>query len=314
MKQFFTFFKLCSPSLGLRSSDVSLDRRLTVGSPSGLTAKCTLILCLLMTLGAGNAWGTDYTYRLVISKDDLTDGGKYILLVNNRSTAYNCTTNKSHFKVAGSFSSSATTSGSAVTTTAAASTIKYITLVNVSGNTYKMLDSDGKYMIATAAKSGSGSRADADSYGWTFTGTSGMVPIYQETGKKAHLRCNGATDFRTYANDDNGSVIYLATGCSIIYDGNGKTSGTVPTDAYLYGEGHSVTVKSNSGTLAKTGYTFSGWNTKADGSGDNYAAGSGSFTIPSGKTTITLYAKWTSTGSCTATPTIGDASLNGSFF
>lgn len=76
---------------------------------------------------------------------------------------------------------------------------------------------------------------------------------------------------------------------TVTYDKNGATSGTVPTDATKYVSGTSVTVKSNSGSLAKTGYTFSGWNTKTDGTGDTYAAGSGTFSITSN---TTLYAKW----------------------
>ena len=76
----------------------------------------------------------------------------------------------------------------------------------------------------------------------------------------------------------------------VTYNANGATSGTTPTDATSYTSGTTVTVKSNSGNLAKTGYTFAGWNTKADGTGTTYAAGNGTFTITAN---TTLYAKWT---------------------
>ncbi len=260
----------------------------------------------------GNAWGTTYTYRLVVDKSALVDGKRYILLVNNRTAAYNCTTSSSHFQTGGTFSSSSASAGSVVTTETAASSIKYVTLIRVSGDTYKILDSDGKYMTATAAKSGSGSRADTDDSGWNFTGTSGMVPIYQASGKNAHLRSYSNSSFRTYADDKNGDVIYLATGCSVTYNANGATSGTVPSDTYLYGEGGTVTAKTNSGTLAKTGgYTFSGWNTKADGTGTDIAT-SGTFTIT--KDTV-LYAKWSGGASCDGDADMSSsaASLKGSF-
>jgi uncharacterized repeat protein (TIGR02543 family) len=52
-----------------------------------------------------------------------------------------------------------------------------------------------------------------------------------------------------------------------------------------------VTTLANSGSLLKTGYIFGGWNTEADGTGTNYAAGTGTFNI-TGNTT--LYAKWNS--------------------
>ena len=45
----------------------------------------------------------------------------------------------------------------------------------------------------------------------------------------------------------------------------------------------------NTGSLARTGSTFAGWNTAANGNGTNYAAGS-TFTF---STSTILYAKWT---------------------
>ena len=43
------------------------------------------------------------------------------------------------------------------------------------------------------------------------------------------------------------------------------------------------------GNLVQSGYIFAGWNTAANGSGTNYAAGSGTFTISAN---TTLYADW----------------------
>lgn len=76
---------------------------------------------------------------------------------------------------------------------------------------------------------------------------------------------------------------------ALSYNGNGNTSGTVPTDSSSpYLSGSTVTVLGNTGALAKTGYSFDGWNTQADGLGTSYVA-SNTFNI-SGNTT--LYAKW----------------------
>ncbi|MEI8197326.1 MAG: InlB B-repeat-containing protein, partial [Phycisphaerae bacterium] len=74
------------------------------------------------------------------------------------------------------------------------------------------------------------------------------------------------------------------------YNGNGSTGGTAPTDGgtpYNTG-GATVTVLGNTGSLVKTGYTFAGWNTAANGSGTSYNTGN-TFTI-AGATT--LYAQW----------------------
>jgi len=67
------------------------------------------------------------------------------------------------------------------------------------------------------------------------------------------------------------------------------SSGAVPSPT-VYAQNATVTVSSNSGNLARQGFAFAGWNTSADGSGTNYTAGSGTFTILSD---TTLYAKWT---------------------
>lgn len=76
---------------------------------------------------------------------------------------------------------------------------------------------------------------------------------------------------------------------SLTYDGNGATGGSVPADSGQYGAGASVTVLGNTGSLEKSGYTFAGWNTAADGSGTDYAPDA-SYIIAGN---ATLYAKWT---------------------
>ena len=80
---------------------------------------------------------------------------------------------------------------------------------------------------------------------------------------------------------------------TVTYNGNGNTGGSVPTDNTHYatnGTG-TVTVRGNTGNLVRTGYTFTGWNTAADGSGTDYAANA-TFTIYEN---VTLYAQWVET-------------------
>lgn len=79
------------------------------------------------------------------------------------------------------------------------------------------------------------------------------------------------------------------TDYTLAYSGNGNTSGSVPT-SQTGKVGQNMTVSANSGTLVRTGYVFNGWNTKADGTGTNYAVGS-KLSMPKGGTTV--YAKWT---------------------
>jgi hypothetical protein len=74
----------------------------------------------------------------------------------------------------------------------------------------------------------------------------------------------------------------------VTYDGNGNTGGTVPIDNKRYLTNDQVTVFENTGLLTKAGgYTFTGWNTKADGTGISCSEGD-IFTM--GTSCITLYA------------------------
>jgi hypothetical protein len=95
--------------------------------------------------------------------------------------------------------------------------------------------------------------------------------------------------------DGGGNVGYSFGGVTytVTYDGNGNTGGTAPTDGSSpYSEGATVTTLTNSGSLVKTGYYFSTWNTQADGGGTDRAP-SGTWTMPASN--VVLYAKWTAT-------------------
>ena len=76
---------------------------------------------------------------------------------------------------------------------------------------------------------------------------------------------------------------------TVSYNANGATSGSAPSAHTNVAKNATVTIKGNTGSMAKTGHTFNGWNTLADGSGTNYAAGSTSASITSD---VVLYAKW----------------------
>ena len=79
-----------------------------------------------------------------------------------------------------------------------------------------------------------------------------------------------------------GSSTYTVT-----YNANGG-SGSVPTDSNNYLQGATVTVL-GSGSLVRSGDTFAGWNTQANGSGTTYTQGQ---TFSMGTSNVTLYAVW----------------------
>lgn len=110
-------------------------------------------------------------------------------------------------------------------------------------------------------------------------------------GSLTYFRVGYGGTATTIKIDDINIYDALPTGkFNVTYDGNGSTGGTVPTDNTDYSSGDEVTVSDNSGSLVRTGYTFDGWNTQADGKGTSYAAtGSATFDITAN---TTLYAKW----------------------
>lgn len=93
-------------------------------------------------------------------------------------------------------------------------------------------------------------------------------------------------------NDAPPAAVQQSTGSttySAIYNGNGATGGSAPSDSNSYAQGQTVTVLGNTGSLVKTGCTFAGWNTKADGSGTTYTQNQ---TFTMGAANATLYAIW----------------------
>ncbi len=96
---------------------------------------------------------------------------------------------------------------------------------------------------------------------------------------------SGSTNYNFYIDD---IVITYGGGSSckyVTYDGNGAAGGHTD-DATAYASSATVTVLGNS--FSHPGYTFTGWNTKADGSGSSFAAAS-TFSITKD---TTLYAQW----------------------
>ena len=138
----------------------------------------------------------------------------------------------------------------------------------------------------------------------TSTGTLAGVPSSADVGNYPNIVIsvtNGDTPAALPAFSIAVTAAPTAAAYTVTYNGNGSTSGAPPTDPNKYAQGAKVTVLGNTGSLARTGYTFAGWNTAANGSGTTYAAG-GALTM--GSASITLYAQWTAivtTGSLTVT-------------
>lgn len=76
---------------------------------------------------------------------------------------------------------------------------------------------------------------------------------------------------------------------TVTYSGNEASLGNIPTDENEYLVKDSVIISDNSGSLSKVGHTFIGWNSKADGTGIDYAINE-IIEIPNYD--LLLYANW----------------------
>ncbi len=81
----------------------------------------------------------------------------------------------------------------------------------------------------------------------------------------------------------------------VTYNANGGTN--APVDTTAYEKGSSILLKGQE-NMKREGYSFTGWNTKADGRGTSYAAGS---TYPNVRGSVVLYAQWKKQASLTVT-------------
>ena len=122
--------------------------------------------------------------------------------------------------------------------------------------------------------------------GYTFVGwntkTDGSGKSYENAASVKNLtsRANGTVTL--YA-------VWKANTYRVSFDGNGSTSGSMDAQNFTYNKSQALT----SNAFKKSGYTFTGWNTKADGSGKAYAnAGSVKNLTSKANGTVKLYAQW----------------------
>ena len=162
-----------------------------------------------------------------------------------------------------------------------------VPLNNIEGDlTLKFYTNKQTISVSTSTEGISGSlteKAEGE-HTLTFTGvTASMTQIVIE------FKGSGSSNVRLDNIVLTGTKASTSGPYTVTYDANGATSGSVPTDNTQYtATNNTVTVKGNTGNLAKEHFSFDGWNTKADGTGTGYVAGN-TFTISAN---TTLYAQW----------------------
>ena len=121
-----------------------------------------------------------------------------------------------------------------------------------------------------------GGTVNADATSFVATAEGQYAVIYENSySSKPYLHNFGYTGSNT-----------TATAVGVHFDANG---GTGSMDMQLFGLNAQQNLSAN--TFTRDGYSFAGWNTKADGTGDSYTDGQAMTFATAGE--ITLYAQWT---------------------
>ena len=263
--------------------------------PDSILSRFSLasLICLFMlTLGIGNVWATDDTYDFNTAgitkvsgpgNGDQTSSSTDVVFTSKTGN----TTDSWTIEFTGdTYYGYGTNNGVHFGKNAAPphATLTSKSYSNVTGVSITSTQGNASVTITVSVGGtsfGSLTSGSNTTHSFTHAAATGAVSINVESTTNGRFQINSIT-------------ITTASNFTVTYDGNGKSSGTVPTDASSpYAPSSTVTVKANTGDLARTGCTFAGWNTAADGSGTDYAAsGLATFTITEN---TTLYAKWTAT-------------------
>ncbi len=156
------------------------------------------------------------------------------------------------------------------------SIISYTVTFNANGGTGSMTPQTGSYNTTAPLSLNTFTRTGYSFSGWnTLSGGGGTA------------YANGAS--YTFTASVTLYAQWSINSYTVTYNGNSNTGGSAPIDSLSpYPFGSTVTVL-GVGSLVRTGYSFNGWNTVANGSGTSYNPAA-TFTI--GAANVTLYAQW----------------------
>lgn len=174
--------------------------------------------------------------------------------------------------------------------------------ISSGGNTTRLSFSTNSYTVAFRGNGNTGGSTPNQTFKYG-TGQNLNANGYTKTGytfSKWTTNANGTgtsyTD-KQYVNNlttTNGGTIYLyaqwtPNKYTVKFNGNGSTSGSTADQSFTY----DVAQKLNKNGYSRAGYTFNGWNTKADGTGTSYTDQQSVINLTSTNNgTVYLYAQW----------------------
>ena len=233
------------------------------------------VLCLLFTFSSGSMWGMNSKYTIGDQVTTLVDGDYVAWGTSNSNLATSIASNWVYMN-------------------GTKADWLVLKVVKISSSYYLQNTADSKYVYSSATKKVAFDSSNKTAI--TLSTTSGRVNVvYNSTAGYYVLNSTGLRPYTSPAGTYPNAYLYKVNAFSVTYNANGATGGSVPTDNGNYLSGATVTCKSNSGTLTKTGFTFDGWNTKADGTGTTFSAVPTYGTFAITQDTV-LYAKWTASG------------------
>jgi|GEM_PF-2162712 len=241
------------------------------------------------------------TFNKITSLTDVTNG--YYVVAYSTTQAMNNTNS-------GYFGNTSISPAGTVITNPSASIVWKIetngggrTIYNESSDTYVSYTGSSNAAQAVAVVS-------SDNQRWTFgySGSAFTVTNMAVTGRRLQYNA-GSPRFACYTSAQQDLVLYKMASPTVTFDANGGT-GTMASQTA------STPTALNTNTFTRSGFTFNGWNTVANGSGTAYANGASYLFSAS----ATLYAQWLSsctppgnpTGSISAAanPACGNTMLN----
>ena len=254
-------------------------RRTLLDSVSILSRQSVFgLLLVFLTAFSGSVWGA--VGSTITSHTNIADATVYYFAgIGSSSNTY--------YSVLGSDAEGASITGNANATKTNGT--KYTFLIE--GGYYYILSPNGYYVSPGSSNGKLNLSSSAQAVDVSTVSSKIRISRTYNTDVWSFQKnkSNAAQNFGGYKNTQNDLTLHVA-GYRVIYDKNGATGGTVPSDATVYADNATATIKANTGSLVKTGYTFVGWNTAANGSGTDVAAsGSATKTITAG---LRLYAKW----------------------
>ena len=239
MKNLITYLKTLWGAWGnLQSKDISLDRRFTVGSPSGLDAKWkqnpfmrfAVVLTLIFTIGIGNAWGE----HTVVKAGDMVSGKKYIIAAG---TDYYLIPNSYAEGASGSLG----TYSSDLTETAAWTFTK-------SGSVWYISTVVNKNTVYLGHNSkNNGVRTNASSQNYTISATSSGASTVYLVANSRYLSCTPSnSNWRCYTGTGTGTVALT------LYEVSASSCSTDPT----VGASSNSSISCATATVSCTGITI----------------------------------------------------------